>query len=258
MLPAAARAFTSTPVNETNGIVPSGTTYSWSAPTVTGDLTGGASGSAQSSITGTLSNPTNTAQTATYTITPLSGSCTGSTFTLTVTVNPTPAITAMTNTICGSASFTASPVNNTNGIVPSGTTYTWGDPVLSPAGSLTGGSAQATGQANISQTLTNTTNDVATATYTVTPLSGSCPGATFTVTVTVNPRPYVNNMTNVTCGGTGFTSTPVNETNGIVPSGTTYSWSAPTVTGGLTGGASGRFCANAFGSACGTGGRAGF
>jgi len=82
-------SFTSTPVNSTNGVVPSGTTYSWSAPTVTGGLTGGVSGSG-SSITGVLINPTNTAQTATYTVTPTSGSCTGATFTVTVTVNPAP------------------------------------------------------------------------------------------------------------------------------------------------------------------------
>ena len=86
--------FSATPVNGVNGIVPAGTTYSWPAPVVTGGLTGGAASSGSpTSITGTLTNPTNTAQTATYTVTPTSGSCTGSTFTVTVTVNPTPAIT---------------------------------------------------------------------------------------------------------------------------------------------------------------------
>ena len=80
-------AFSSIPVDVTNGIVPSGTTYSWSAPVVTGSVSGGSSGSG-SSITGTLTNPTGTTQTATYTVTPGKGSCTGSTFTLTVSVNP--------------------------------------------------------------------------------------------------------------------------------------------------------------------------
>jgi len=42
------------------------------SPTVTGGVTGGASGSG-SAINGTLINPTNTAHTATYTITPISG-----------------------------------------------------------------------------------------------------------------------------------------------------------------------------------------
>jgi hypothetical protein len=85
-------AFTVTPVNGTNGTIPSGTTYSWTAPTVTGAMTGGtASTGTPTSISGTLVNPTGTAQTATYTVTPTSGTCTGTPFTLTVTVNPSPA-----------------------------------------------------------------------------------------------------------------------------------------------------------------------
>ena len=229
-------AFSSTPVNVTNGVVPTGTTYSWSAPTVTGGLTGGASGSGASSITGTLTNPTNAAQTATYTVTPLSGSCTGSTFTLTVTVNPKPAITAMTNATCSGTAFSSTPTDVTDGVVPSGTTYSWSAP--SVTGGLTGG-ATGSGASSITGTLTNPTNAAQTATYTVTPLSGSCTGATFTVTVTVNPKAAITAMTNAACSGVGFTSTPTDGTNGVVPTGTTYSWPAPTVTGGMTGGASG-------------------
>ena len=86
-------AFSITPVNGVNGIVPVGTNYSWTAPSVTGGVTGGASGSG-ASITGTLTNPTSTTQTATYTVTPLAGSCTGGSFTLTVNVNPPISITA--------------------------------------------------------------------------------------------------------------------------------------------------------------------
>src|SRR6185369_7161667 len=92
-------AFSVTPVNVTNGIVPAGTTYSWGVPTVTGGMTGGVAGSGPS-ITGTLTNPTNTTQTATYTVTPTSGSCTGATFTVTITVTPKPSINAMTTTVC--------------------------------------------------------------------------------------------------------------------------------------------------------------
>ncbi|WP_016991099.1 T9SS sorting signal type C domain-containing protein [Flavobacterium sp. ACAM 123] len=81
--------FTSTPFNTTNGVVPTGTTYTWTTPSVTGGLTGGVSGSG-SSIAGTLSNPTSSAQTATYTVTPTLGSCAGAHFTITITVNPLP------------------------------------------------------------------------------------------------------------------------------------------------------------------------
>ena len=81
--------FTVTPTDGINGIVPAGTTYSWSAPGGTG-FTGGASGSGASSISGTLTNTTTATVTATYTVTPLSGSCTGTPFTVTVTIYPLP------------------------------------------------------------------------------------------------------------------------------------------------------------------------
>lgn len=94
-------AFSVIPANTTNGVVPSGTTYSWSAPTMSGNVTGGAAGIASASITGTLTNNTSTIQTATYTVTPVKGSCTGSTFTVIISVNPTITITpTATNLKC--------------------------------------------------------------------------------------------------------------------------------------------------------------
>ena len=226
-------SFTTTPVNGADGIVPAGTTYSWAAPTVTGGITGGAAGAIQANIFGTLSNPTNAVQTATYTVTPVSGTCTGSAFTVVVTVNPTPAINDMSTTSCGGSGFTVTPVNGVNGIVPAGTTYSWGVPLVT--GGLTGGAAAA-GQANISGTLTNPTNTAQTATYTVTPLSGTCPGLNFDVTITVNPTPDINDLIATICDDGSFTLTPANGADGIVPAVTTYSWGAPTVTGGITGG----------------------
>jgi hypothetical protein len=240
-----ATGFTSTPVNVTNGVVPSGTTYSWSAPTVTGSMTGGGTGSNAANITGTLSNTTSVGQTATYTITPGSGSCPGSTFTLTVTVNPKATVSSMTNTACTATGFTTTPVNVTNGVVPSGTTYSWSAPSIT--GSMTGGGT-GSGAGSITGTLTNTTSVSQTATYTVTPLSGTCPGPVFMLTVTVNPKAAITAMTNTVCSGTTFTSTPVNVTNGVVPSGTTYSWSAPAVTGSMTGGATGSNAASITGT----------
>ncbi|MBN3584105.1 hypothetical protein JYB64_17035, partial [Algoriphagus aestuarii] len=229
-------AFSVTPANSTNGVVPAGTTYSWSAPAVTGGITGGAAGTGATAIAGTLTNPTNTAQTATYTVTPTSGSCPGTPFTVTVTVSPKPAVTNMTATVCSGDAFSVTPANSTNGVVPAGTTYSWSAPVVT--GGITGGAA-GTGATAIAGTLTNPTNTAQTATYTVTPTSGSCPGSPFTVTVTVSPKPAVTNMTATACSGDAFSVTPANSTNGVVPAGTTYSWSAPAVTGGITGGAAG-------------------
>jgi PKD repeat protein len=233
--------FTVTPANGGSDIVPSGTTYTWSTPAISpaGSITGGsAQSTGQTSISQALINTTNASATATYTVTPQSGSCTGPTFTVTVTVNPVPSISNKTASICSGGTFTVTPANGGSEIVPSGTTYTWSTPAISPAGSITGGSAQSTGQTSISQALINTTNASATATYTVTPQSGTCTGPTFTVTVTVNPVPSISNKTASICSGGTFTVTPANGGSEIVPSGTTYTWSTPAISpaGSITGG----------------------
>jgi len=236
-----ASTFTVLPVTGNGNIIASGTTYSWPLPVVDTGITGGATGTNQSTISGTLTNTTNAPLTATYTVTPLSGLCPGAPFTVVVTVNPKPVIPNQTATICSATAFTTSPVNAApTTIVPINTTYTW---TVATNTNVTGQSNQTSPQSSITQTLTNTSNTAQNVVYTVTPTSGdagNCVGATFTVTVTVNPKPYVSAQTVSTCSGTAFPAiTPVNGTanNHIIPTGTTYAWSAPVVTGGLTGGA---------------------
>ena len=219
-------AFTVTPANGTD-IVPTGTTYSWSAPTVTGGLTGGAPGTALTNISGTLTNPTNVPQTATYTVTPTSGSCTGPTFTVIATINPKPVVPAnQTATACSGSAFTFTLTNAApTTIIPAGTTYTW---TVAPNANVTGEADQTTAQSNVSQTLINTTNTAQLVVYTVTPKSGdagACPGAAFTLTVTVNPTPVIADQTTTICSGSAFTVTPANAApTTIVPTGTTYTW----------------------------------
>ncbi len=86
--------FIVTPVNGINGLVPTETTYSWSAPSGTG-FTGGAPGSGAASISGTLTNTTTATVTATYIVTPTALDCPGNTFTVTVTINPLPTTSAI-------------------------------------------------------------------------------------------------------------------------------------------------------------------
>ncbi len=156
-----------------------------------------------------------------YTVTD-SKTCTASS-SITISVNATPQINNLTAEICSGAAFTVSPVNGADGVVPASTAYTWGDPVIDPLLAITGGSAQATGQVSISQTLTNITTSSATATYTVTATKGSCSVGTFTVTVTVNPNPSaaISPAAPSVCGGstTSLDGTPSGGTGGY-----THSW----------------------------------
>ena len=220
-------AFSYTPV----GSIPSGTTYSWSAPILGAGLGGGTSGSAQSTINGTLTNTSAIPATAVYTVT-FSSSCTGAntTFVLFVNVNPDAIIPSQTASACTNEAFSYTPT----GVVPTGTTYAWSAPSMQSG--VTGGVSGAAGQAQLSGTLTNTTAATATATYSITPTSppGTCAGSPFTVTVTVKPVAVIASQSTSTCTGIPFNFSPT----GAIPVGTTYAWAAPSGVG-FTGGGSG-------------------
>ncbi|MBP6091544.1 MAG: T9SS type A sorting domain-containing protein, partial [Crocinitomicaceae bacterium] len=235
-------SFTFSPVNNLpTSVVPVGTKYSWSLQFNSGGITGGTSGTNQTAIIQTLVNVSNTPQTVTYLVTPMTntnGNCSGNPFTLSVIVNPTPIIPNQSIEICSGSSFTISPVNIfPSFVVPTGTTYTWASPIVT--GGLIGG-VSGSNQSTISQVLTNITNTTQTATYTVTPMTnsnGNCIGNPFTIFVTVNPTPIIPNQAITICSGNQFTNSPVNSIpSSVVPSGTTYSWSNPIVSGGMIGG----------------------
>ncbi len=300
--------FTVTPTG-----VPVGTTYTWPVPVMSGGVTGGvAQSTGVSSISGTLYVPSGSG-TAVYTVTPRAGTCTGPTFTVTITVTSTCEPVAFTahpasSSICagGSASFSAATTGTTpayqwqyyNGAawvsvangVPTGavysnvTTTTLGVSGISLAGSYqyrcyatncTVSTAQsnsatltvntipaqptltvsqptcssATGTINISAPVgTGMTYSIDGTSYTNTNgiFTGVVPGS-YNVTArssagctspiriaTVNdqpPTPVVGNQTASINTGQTFTVTPAG-----VPVGTTYTWPAPTYTGGVTGG----------------------
>jgi hypothetical protein len=120
-------SFTLQPINGTD-VVPASTTYSWSAPVVTG-ISGLSSGSGASNISGTLTNTTTAAINVVYTVTPTgpaASSCSGSSFTVTVTVNApvTAGVIGTNQTICsGTAPIT---LTSTTAGTGSGTiTYEW-------------------------------------------------------------------------------------------------------------------------------------
>ena len=228
--------FQASPVNPTNGRVPPGTRYTWLAPTGTG-FTGGATQTIQQNfISGNLTNTISTITTATYIVTPVTGSCTGLTFTLQVELKPKAIINPLSQTICSGQTFGITPTNPTSGIVPNLTTYTWANPTGT---ALVGLISQTTAVSQIFGTLTNTSNIARSATYQVTPLSGDCTGNLFSITVWVNPKVSINTFSRVICSGVSFSLSAINVTDGIVPAGTQYTWQTPELTGTLSGGSSG-------------------
>jgi gliding motility-associated-like protein len=188
-----------------------GTTYSWT--TAQSGVTG-ASNSAGSNITQTLTTTGTSPGTVTYTITPTNG-CTGSSIIATVTVNPTPAMTsANAATICSGGTAN---INLTSNVA---STYTW---IAANNTNTTGESITTQSTNTLSNTITNNTITAQSVIYTVTPTStgGNCVGNSQTVTVTVNPTPTVT-ATPSSQAICSASTTSIALTSNIA--GTTYSW----------------------------------
>ena len=178
-------------------IVSLNTSYTWTVSTNNTNLTGQNNQSiAQSGISDTLINNSNTPQQIVYTVTPTSGDtgrCLGLSFTITVNVNPKPRINNQIDTICSGSSFTISPQNIPNvQIVPNGTSYVWSVVQSSVGlGNVQGGSG-----ASITGTLYNPSDTIEKALYMVVATGGvsvgSCTKDTFIVTVFVNPAPRIS------------------------------------------------------------------
>jgi large repetitive protein len=195
-----------------------GTTYAWTNNTTSIGLGANGNGNIPSF---TATNTTNAPVTATITVTPSANGCTGAPITFTITVNPTPTVDVVANqTLCNGSPTTA--VNFSSPV--SGTTYAW-------TNSNTAIGLAASGNGNIASfTATNTTNAPITATITVTPTANGCPGPVRTFTITVNPTPVANAVSNqIVCNNSPTTAVSF---SGPV-AGTTYSWTNNTTSIGL-------------------------
>jgi gliding motility-associated-like protein len=232
--------FTDAPSNGGGNIVPTGITYSWSAPTPIANIMGYASGTNQLNFNGNLSNSTNGMLTVIYTVSTTNAGCAGTTYTTTVRVNPTPNIIAKTAIICSNGSFTIIPINNGSDLVPSTTKYNWSAPSVAGINGLQSGSSQSV----VSGTLSNTTNaTISNIIYNITPISGTietgyCSGPAFVLNVTVHPLPVIASVGPTQTGsGSNFNFSLGQQPSDVVPIGTTYFWGSPSVQSGITGGA---------------------
>lgn len=148
---------------------------------------------------------------------------------------PTPVIAAHTIYVCSGSAFQykvpAGGVNND--IVPSTTEYIWS--VVFPNGfndNVTNENLQNNYQQYFAGTtsssgLINTSNVQQTVIYSVTPRSGTCTGAPFTLTVIVEPPVTVvigNKTATPICSGETFTVTPTTGGGDIVPANMKYTW----------------------------------
>ncbi|MBS1950893.1 MAG: internalin, putative [Cytophagales bacterium] len=150
-----------------------------------------------------------------------------------VTVNPLPvANNSIAAVVCSQTNLNINTsANITNGVA---STFAW---TAAYTGGMTG---PASGTGNITGVVVNKTSAVQTATFTVTPTSvtGSCPGANFTITQTVNPEPVSANQTlTALCSPATVTINP--QTQGVNQPGgnniaSTFTWTGSY--GALTGG----------------------
>ncbi|MFV8349777.1 PKD-like domain-containing protein [Flavobacterium sp. GT2P42] len=168
---------------------------------------------------------------ATITVIPTVNGCPGTANTYTITVNPTPTVTVLSNiTVCNGATIPVTSFAST----PAGGTFTW-------TNSNTAIGLAASGTGNIAAFLaTNAGAAPISATITVIPTVNGCQGTANTYTITVNPTPTVTVPSNITvCNGatipvTSFASTPA---------GGTFTWTNSNTAIGLAASGTGNIAA---------------
>ena len=198
----------------------SGASFTWSRNSVSGITQPASNGN--NAISETLTNALNTSVTVTYTYT-INDTTTGciNNQSVLVAVNPIPALnsTLTPPPICSGNVFSYHPSSTA-----SNTTYTWNRAAVAGISNTA-----TTGTDSIHETLINTSTSPVTVTYIYSLSINGCINATsYSVALTVNPAPALNNAITVTsiCSNQIFAYTP-----SPTIAGTTFSWSRAAVTG---------------------------
>ena len=195
------------PVTNISLTASTASTFSWTIGTITGGITG-ASTSSGSTINQTLTNPSNSAAgTVQYIVTPTANgsNCEGTSYTITVTVNPKPAVTATTTgERCGTGTVIL-------GATASAGTLNWYDV-------QSGGTSKGTGTSFTTPSISSTT------TFYVDATSNGC--------TTSARTPVVATVKTIPTAPTAGSNSPVcmngdiNLTANTI-TGATYAWTGP-------------------------------
>jgi gliding motility-associated-like protein len=153
---------------------------------------------------------------ATYYVRSLSNGCTGDLVPVAVTVGPPPSITSVPTGAACTGEQMIYPITSDQ----AGASFSW---TRDKIAGISNNAASGYTTSNISEILYNTSGTPLQVTYTITSNNGSCFGAPFTYTVTINPAPpapSVSASSPVCVGSTLSLSTPVYP--GVV-----YAWKGP-------------------------------
>ncbi|MFN8318494.1 MAG: PKD-like domain-containing protein [Saprospiraceae bacterium] len=181
-----------------DNMVPSNFSYTANYGAATGGAYNPGPGTS-ATLSETLTNITNAVVNVVYTISTFNAAsgCQGSTFTLTVPINPEPVVGPQSTTVCSDVANGLILADDVDG--PSAVTYNITNITTNGLTASAGMPATGTGFANnviADDAWTNTTDAPVNVIYTVVPVSGAgCLGNPFTVTITVNPEPVVANQT---------------------------------------------------------------
>lgn len=134
----------------------------------------------------------------------------------TVNIQPIPYISNKTVIVCTGNNYTINPDIVGGDYIPAGTLFTWSAPEIEPIGSITNIIAEGNAKLAFSQQPTNSTDSIAKAIFSITPLSGTCSGQPFKITLLVAPAIKLNAEVNqVSCYGVNDGSVYTHITGGI-------------------------------------------
>lgn len=204
---------------------PAGATVNWSN-TATGT---GLAASGAGNIPSFTGQTPGTVVTSVITVTPSLTSCTGLTVTFSITVNPTPTLTAVASqTVCEGSAVNG--INFTSN--PAGATINW-------ANSSTAIGLPASGSGNIAgYNASNGTGAIVNAAFTATPSIGTCTGAPVSFTITVKPAVTTGAVAGITvCSGVAVPASTFTST----PAGATFSWTNSNTGTGLPANGTGNY-----------------